>query len=473
LPLTQPAWKCPARAQRGSFTDARAQDVAGASYAAGSNGRNVLPGAAREAGGGTRTAGLGRTQVPAATLTPLIVCRTLATTVLNVTTRSTRNRVVDFACNDEPKRFGGHHGLMQPNVMLWTRIVCGIIGVAVANYIATVLMLCFSMEAWSDTHLLFRILRLNISPWAEWTGGSLFIVPILFIVTYMAVRIFRRHWTFVSTSLALSGVVFLYVFVADVLVVARLPHISAETFALHVLLRAVRIAIMATLSILLADALERVFACRSFGAHRSHGGSGFTLVELLVVVGILVILMAIVLAVASGAKRASNVTVDISQMRQVFLALNLYEEESGEFPRSLLDTKKFVTSPQLYRSPVDLFGLLLANSFPADLYVFDSGIRSPFRISYAYLRAFEGRQQWHPRLSWEQFRQDPRVGVLANRMYCPKSARQVRDPIRSEHDYIRLPGMVLRIRMDGSLWRARPNDGTVLGGSINGLFVDP
>jgi type II secretory pathway pseudopilin PulG len=341
-------------------------------------------------------------------------------------------------------------------------IVSSIVAFFVANYIATVIVLAWSMRAWEDSSLLLRIFERNLSPWAEWRFASAYgLVPILLVISYVAV--------FVHVVIVFS-VCFFYVLALDIALVAPLPHVTSERFTMHVLFRALRLAIAGVIGAGLSEMVLSRLVGRSTLATK-HKATGFTLVEVLVVLTIVMLLMGIVFAVVGSAKSRSKLTVDISQMRQVYMSVILYEGDTGECPHSLLQTRDYVSAKALFKSPSDDVPKV-SSDFPANLFVFDSPQRSQFRISYAYLRAFEGSDLWSPRLDWSTFRSDPGVGILANKFYVPKAPKLI-DQKKLEHDFVRTVGKLHRIRMDGSLWSANPRDGFSVGGSINGLFVDP
>lgn len=60
--------------------------------------------------------------------------------------------------------------------------------------------------------------------------------------------------------------------------------------------------------------------------------NGFTLIELLVVIAIIGILISIVSMSFSGARDAGNNTTVRSEMLQVYLAMELYEAQYGQYP---------------------------------------------------------------------------------------------------------------------------------------------
>jgi type II secretory pathway pseudopilin PulG len=59
---------------------------------------------------------------------------------------------------------------------------------------------------------------------------------------------------------------------------------------------------------------------------------GTTLAEVLVAILIIVILASLTLATYSGARRSTGVAVCASNMRQLYVAMKLYQEDYGEYP---------------------------------------------------------------------------------------------------------------------------------------------
>ncbi|RIK00994.1 MAG: hypothetical protein DCC46_02555 [Armatimonadetes bacterium] len=60
--------------------------------------------------------------------------------------------------------------------------------------------------------------------------------------------------------------------------------------------------------------------------------SGFTIVEVMVVVAIIAILVTILMPVLQGARKSSSKVVCASNMHQIYAAMKLYEADYGDYP---------------------------------------------------------------------------------------------------------------------------------------------
>ena len=80
---------------------------------------------------------------------------------------------------------------------------------------------------------------------------------------------------------------------------------------------------------------QNVFTSRhfSFGRLQKKNGVWFTLIELLVVLGIIGLFASIVFASIGGARKNTRDKVRLSDIKQIELALNLYQTQNGCYPR--------------------------------------------------------------------------------------------------------------------------------------------
>lgn len=195
----------------------------------------------------------------------------------------------------------------------------------------------------------------------------------------------------------------------------------------------------------------------------------FSLIEILVVTALLAVLAALLFPVFAQAKDSSYRAEEISAMRQIYLAWQMYEDESGDAPRSLTDIPPSSVPPELWRAHRDPIRQTAGGDFPADLFVQESPRRTPYRISYAYLRAFEGRFTGH---TWEALRAEPSVGLLCS-VWSLRSEGCNLQGATSEHGPVTNHGVLIRIKMDGSMQNVplpSPRACSV-GGSYEELFL--
>lgn len=174
---------------------------------------------------------------------------------------------------------------------------------------------------------------------------------------------------------------------------------------------------------------------------------GFSLVEILVVTAIIAVLAAIMFSVMGSAKAKSYETVDIAQMKQIYVAITLYEEQHDNLDPVLLgQLGDLVSDNALFKSPADPVDKPYPplGGYSARPFVGEDE-RSPFRISYVYLR------QWPPydtdETAWQSLRVKPQIGMLASSWHG-RHTDWLSPDWGPNGD-----GPVLRICMDGSFFR--------------------
>jgi general secretion pathway protein G len=84
---------------------------------------------------------------------------------------------------------------------------------------------------------------------------------------------------------------------------------------------------------------------------RRGGGGGFTLIEILVAVGIIVLLMAIGLPMLSKARKAARATQATSNLVALETALNAYKTDFADFPRPDIENSGFAILGKALFSP--------------------------------------------------------------------------------------------------------------------------
>jgi len=70
---------------------------------------------------------------------------------------------------------------------------------------------------------------------------------------------------------------------------------------------------------------------------RLRVGCGFTLVEVMVVVGVLLVLMSLCIQGLVRAKIAANETATLGAMKTIYAAVEIYRQREGSYPRVMAD----------------------------------------------------------------------------------------------------------------------------------------
>jgi prepilin-type N-terminal cleavage/methylation domain-containing protein/prepilin-type processing-associated H-X9-DG protein len=110
-----------------------------------------------------------------------------------------------------------------------------------------------------------------------------------------------------------------------------------------------------------------------FAAKHRHG-SGFTLVELLVVIGIIALLISMLLPVVSRAREHANVLKCASNLRQIGIGMIIYSsaEHDGAFPRAVYNPNQHLQLDNAGYLVPDTFGnsgYVGENNVPASLFL--------------------------------------------------------------------------------------------------------
>ena len=213
----------------------------------------------------------------------------------------------------------------------------------------------------------------------------------------------------------------------------------------------------------------------------------FSLIEVLTVIAILLIVSAIVFAVFASGKEASHKTVEAAQLRQIYLAINLYEQDHDHgAPFSLADLQPTYIQGSYLTSPYDVRRSIKLQDWPANPWVNGYNVDDP-RImrqrassinSYFYLMTF--RSRFRASVSYSSYRDRPEVGMLTGvgLMKCVPAEFQIGCKYSNMNPAIdlgqpanNLAGPLLTIRMDGSIatrHRKPPAAGTL---SFEQLFL--
>ena len=196
--------------------------------------------------------------------------------------------------------------------------------------------------------------------------------------------------------------------------------------------------------------------------------SAFTLTETLAVVAVVAVLSAIVFPAVGAAKRHGREPDEIARLRQVFLGLAMYEDETGEMPPALGLARPYVGDSRVFATAYPVRPHPKQGPYPAAAFVRDYPGTSPFPIDFGYLKTYPPNDE--NRTRWRLKREEPLCGLIASPWAGePFSLGSADDAL----DGPLMRGPVLRIKMDGSLYRLAQNPYSSGLGDVNGLFYHP
>jgi prepilin-type N-terminal cleavage/methylation domain-containing protein len=202
----------------------------------------------------------------------------------------------------------------------------------------------------------------------------------------------------------------------------------------------------------------------------------FTLVEILVVVAIVAVLAGLLVPTLVQAKRRAKEPVDVSNMRQLYMAFVMYEDDRGHAPTNLIGLKPYVTDNRIFDSPEDVYRRPLPSGlWPARPFIPCTYDYSAVKLSYAYLRTFPPYDE--SEVKWRAAREDSKVGLIAS-PWSGSVVRRMSDRISGcgESDAsilgAQMDGPILRINMDGSFFRLPSNRAKGTMGSPFDFFIN-
>jgi competence protein ComGC len=175
---------------------------------------------------------------------------------------------------------------------------------------------------------------------------------------------------------------------------------------------------------------------------RSSRISAYTLVELLMVVGIVVLLAALIYPVIVYSKARSYRASDVSNLKQMFLAIELYRQNEGDWPIGidpLVDASYF--PPDLLMSRVDPVG------------GYSSVLHGCHGREFKYKTSYETMLWWPQHMKNRLLEQDSNHGIVACRLHGRKTSYYQRGLAQfcPGNGTVMYDGVLHRLRLDGSV----------------------
>ena len=205
---------------------------------------------------------------------------------------------------------------------------------------------------------------------------------------------------------------------------------------------------------------------------------GFTLVELLTVIAIIGVLATLLTSALSTAKRKARQTVSISNLRQIALALNIYQDDHGKRPllfaslvreKYLIERALLCAEDKLSGNWAGIIEDVNLASDPRSQFNGESGEPPVAEIPHSYFKAFDSSDE-----VWQQIEQNPLAGVAACQLHGV--GRQRPDTTPSIDAY---HGLVLRALKDSTVvsrqvfWQMATGDKNASGAAPPTSFFGP
>ena len=171
--------------------------------------------------------------------------------------------------------------------------------------------------------------------------------------------------------------------------------------------------------------------------------NGFTIIELLVVMGIVAVLAALLLTSLSGAKKKSHQAICLSQLRQLGLAVSMYGDEFAERPASM----QVLANTRLIQIPATVLCAEDSTKNWGGIYHEESRrvihpSEPPEKIRYSYINNF----------SWDRWllaglmkAEESNAGVAVCQLHGQRSDRSATPSIAN------FEGSILRLQQDGAV----------------------
>jgi hypothetical protein len=215
----------------------------------------------------------------------------------------------------------------------------------------------------------------------------------------------------------------------------------------------------------------------------------FSLVEIMIVLAIIAILVAISMSVIVTSKKSAYRTRESSQLRQIYLGLNLYETDfDQQSPDSLVTLRRANYLPtQMLACPNDVRTSLSPADWPANPWVMNPLFGDPPELiearysemnSYQYLKTYRGR--FAKGRTYAELRNDSNMGLITGLglMTCASTSDRPgcyygngNPSVDRTQPPLNLLGALLTVRTDGSITnrvRIAPSNGTM---SYEQLFL--